>query len=236
MGMKLLPRKEFDAARAREQKAAIDEGAKLARRVDNLREVAATEEENLRNFRTRTIKKIREDIEKEEQILSSLRREVKNTRSAIAKEEQEIETKRKYLQDRAEALDIVAESIDKREKESNQREKDTEWNLSEAHRIRAQAETKNLLADQRLLDAKRDGILAQEVLESANRVHEKAQTKLRTVNLALAEREKAVKKREYSATVRERRNATKTEELRIEWTRLKDRKAMFERTIKRQSK
>ncbi len=60
--MKLLSRLEINNLKGGERKKEIDEGVKLAKKIDLLRETAAKEEANLAKFRTESLKIIREEI------------------------------------------------------------------------------------------------------------------------------------------------------------------------------
>lgn len=59
--MKLLSKNEIDQKKAVEYRQSREEGLKLARRVDSLREVQAQEESSLQKFRTETLAKIHEE-------------------------------------------------------------------------------------------------------------------------------------------------------------------------------
>lgn len=60
--MKLLTKQELTERKAEEQRREIDEGLKIARQVDRLRETKAEEEASLLRFRTESIKKIQSEI------------------------------------------------------------------------------------------------------------------------------------------------------------------------------
>lgn len=62
MAMRLLPKSEVNKAKALDRQREIDEGKKLATRVDTLRELAAQEDENLGKFRDKMVSQIMEDI------------------------------------------------------------------------------------------------------------------------------------------------------------------------------
>lgn len=61
--MKLLDKKVIAQERSVQRKQEIDEGMKLAKKIDILRETSAQEEKNLALFRIETLKKVREDID-----------------------------------------------------------------------------------------------------------------------------------------------------------------------------
>lgn len=85
--MKLLEKQQVSSLKAKERKTEIDEGAKLARRVDALREMASKEQAILTKFREETAKVIQEDID-------TLIRQRDNIKREIA----EAQTRLRYLQ------------------------------------------------------------------------------------------------------------------------------------------
>jgi hypothetical protein len=60
--MDLLPKKEVERLKADERRKEIDEGVKLAKKVDALRELAAKEEANLEKYRVESTKSLRVEI------------------------------------------------------------------------------------------------------------------------------------------------------------------------------
>lgn len=61
--MKLLTRQEITKQKTAERKIEIDEGIKLARKVDTLRQTALQEEANLAKFRLAALQRTKEEIE-----------------------------------------------------------------------------------------------------------------------------------------------------------------------------
>jgi len=74
--MKLLQKSDIVKAKALDRKMEIDEGVKLSRRVDTLREVHANEEASLDRFRRETLKAIHDEVTTESAKLDTLRSEV----------------------------------------------------------------------------------------------------------------------------------------------------------------
>lgn len=60
--MKLLDKKTISQQRSNERKMEIDEGIKLAKKIDTLRETASKEEQNLANFRQASLDVIHTEI------------------------------------------------------------------------------------------------------------------------------------------------------------------------------
>lgn len=75
--MKLLTKTETRTAFTDQRKLDIDEGKKLATRVDVLRETLSREEQNLEKFRSETVKTIHQEIKTLNDQKETLRKEVK---------------------------------------------------------------------------------------------------------------------------------------------------------------
>lgn len=236
MGMRLLPKSEVDKAKATEQKQAIDEGMKLAKRVDNLREIAASEEENLMNFRRVTVEKIHEEIS-----TKAKRRDELNTEVAILEEKRSkaLEPFTKEL----EAIQIKQEESLRREFFLNEREAvitrhelELENSSKESDGILARAKTKDELSNARLHDAQRAATEAESALAHARLVHEEALAYEAKIIEALTHRENIVLVRENDATIRGKELLAREIALADGWILLRDRQAMLEHEIKRARK
>lgn len=76
--MKLLDKKVIDSQKALERKIEIDEGVKLAKKVDTLRETIATEEKRLADFRIESLKTIQTEIRSYTDKRDTLANEIKS--------------------------------------------------------------------------------------------------------------------------------------------------------------
>lgn len=79
--MKLLSKIEINTLKSVERKKEIDEGVKLAKKVDTLREVASKEESNLRKFRIETLAIIQSEINLKIKERDSLLEEIKKLKN-----------------------------------------------------------------------------------------------------------------------------------------------------------
>lgn len=236
MGMRLLPKSEVDKAKATEQKQVIDEGMKLAKKIDNLREIAASEEENLMNFRRVTVEKIHEEISIEANKRDELKTEV-----AILEEK-----RRKALEPLTKELEAVQfkqEDSLRREFFLNEREAIiTRHELElgntskEAEGVLARAKTKDELSNARLHDAERAAKDAESALAHAKQVEEEALAYEAKIKDALTHRENIVLTRENDATIRGKELFNREKTLADGWILLIDRQAMLEQEIKRARK
>ncbi len=81
--IRLLPKSEIDRAKALDRQREIDEGKKLATRVDGLRQTHAKEEAELQSFRSKTLAQIQLEINGEIERLENAKRKVKEKRDEL---------------------------------------------------------------------------------------------------------------------------------------------------------
>lgn len=126
--MKLLEKREIDKLKAIDRRKEIDEGIKLARKVDTLRELSAKEETNLLKFRDESIKKVKEEINiliaekeallndptllKKEKVLSQVKVELENSFKKLNKEKRAVEELRRSILDKETNLIARESQID----------------------------------------------------------------------------------------------------------------------------
>jgi len=233
MAMKLLSKTEVIAVKAQERLVEVQEGLKVARKVDALREAAAKEETSLELFRSETLKKIHEEI-----------KSVTDTRDALKEEVRQLE------QDKKEAL----KPLDAAWQEVNVA-KDTANRMVEEHaktRFALAEWTKELEQQEKGIAKERAKlmnmhILVKKALEEADTL--KADTEL-TNNVAhtayqkflterqeqkrlLTARESEVSAREKRVQRQKEKNDQRHIDLNAREKILKDRIALFERNLKR---
>ncbi len=81
--MRLMKKSEVEKLKILERKREQDEGLKLARRVDSLRELAANEESKYTKFRDGMIGEIQKQINEKQAELDALERMIKNLKSNL---------------------------------------------------------------------------------------------------------------------------------------------------------
>lgn len=236
MGMRLLPKPEFEKAKAAEQKREIDEGLKLARRVDNLREVVAQEEASLGEFRSKTVSIIHEQIAAEIQKKDNLTKEVQDledrkreARKSLDEEWTEVLEMAKDVGIRKNGLDVRAGELDRRETDVSDREGGSE---TRSRRL----DTREKLIEGFLDEADKSTKKAQRILESARVADSDSKETARLRVVELTHREELVSSREESATMKETDLLAREKALADGLILLRDREAMLERDIKRTQK
>lgn len=173
MAIRLLNRQEIDRRKARERKIEVDEGLKVARTVDALREMRAKEEDGLQKWRRETIAVIHGEIGKKEKEKAVLFREVAELRKEKEEGIKELNDERAKLVKKEASLD----------------EKERKLRDAEAELEKKSSEITNMHHDISLVDA-RTKLIHNIVLEkhdSARKMEEDAKKKSVIVDKAVAE-------------------------------------------------
>lgn len=226
MVMRLLKKKEIDKLKAADRKREIDEGIKLATRVDGLRQLAASEETQLETFRVETLKSIHEETA--EAIIK---------RDTLTKEVAELEDRKKValeplteawnalneekasFNDKVANFDLVRKYFANDEADLVERKKNLE--LEEA-RVRAKGITlDDNIKESAKLKAQNKQLLEESVNSANIRTRE-----LDNRERAVASRETAVLNREQNASVREAEQDMRERALNNKEVRQKDREAL----------
>jgi hypothetical protein len=232
MAIRLLTKAEIDRAKADQRKKEVDEGLKLARRVDNLREVAAEEEASLSKFRKETVAKIHEELstlEAKKSILVGEIGQLKKERKELLKP---LHEEWALFHREIARLETLREDVLSLKTTVIEREKGTKEALKKAANELAKAALKDERATELLLDADKASREASLALENAREVEAKVLDKTKKVDQELAERDMAMAAKERGIEMREKAIEEREAELEKEWAKLDDRKAMVERRIK----
>lgn len=213
MATRLLEKQEIAQKKSNEKRLEIDEGLKLARKVDSLRETAAVEEAKLKKFRDESLRQIKSEItpwsrkledikanvlhceERRRKALEPITREMeelKSTREAITRMEDEAYKRTVILTDREEKIKEKEDDIkiQLRKIETKEAKADEHFENSE----KALAESKQVLADA----SQKARTIVREAKDRENEI---------------ITREAQVAVREREAMLREDANARKTKEL-----------------------
>lgn len=129
--MKLLDKKEVLQAKNLSRETEINEGAKLARKVDALRETVASEEKRLADFRLKTLENIRQEVGEVDKVRVALVGEIERLkREKLSIEEPSSEDWKKFEEKNEELIkqkQILQEERDVAERiYNNLRRKDRE--------------------------------------------------------------------------------------------------------------
>lgn len=234
--MHLLSKQEINTAKITERRQEIDEGVKLAKKVDALREVSAKEEANLSKFRSESLKQLKNDIEvltRQKNVLQEELTRLEEDRKSLQKP---LDNKWAEFWEKSEKLNSKEKEIEARivqldQKESLQIKSDYELSLKSdrLENYKSQIE-KNLL----------DSI---KVVEQAQLKLDKAQEKLEKIDILVEKESAELLKREGQVAVEERnsrilRESLNQRELKLNHREkfINDKYATLERTINRLKK
>lgn len=231
--MKLLQKSEIDKAKALDRQREINEGTKLARRVDSLRQIQAEEEASLNKFRIATIKGIKEETAALEKVKVSLETEVvdlekrkKEALIPLTEEQERLQERRTELEDYDQALRDIGSDLEEKDSHLARREREL---VIEEQRIAVEKERTTKLL-----------MRADETAEEARRTLLMINNDKQLLKMTLEEADKEVHHRLAQVTSKEKGMARREEEIRKAeaelvkgWKNLKDREETFKRTIKR---
>ena len=195
MVVRLLPRQEVDKRKAEEQRQAIQEGLKVAERVDTLLETLASEEKAFEKYRIDSLKTIQEEIqakrqEKEEieATVIKLRSERAELMEPVTQHWQEIEAAEKQIEAKEAALYSLEHQLSQKASDLLHKERELE-------NIEARAENLKQLAGAMFSQAE---VKVAEAKEEAAEMRNKAQAELSLMEIRLVE----VEKRETGVTIK----------------------------------
>lgn len=234
--MRLVDKKQVAADTATQRKKDIDEGIKLASKVDILRETVVTEEGNLRRFREETTKAIQKEIDDLVHVKDTLKGEIsvleRRKAEAMIPLDAEWEKLRqgqqKLLTD-TQAWGEKSDILKERQNAVERGEKEVEIDKERAKDLTHRAAQSLAQADETLKEAR----------ESAADIRNKAQIVLGQCELKNQDaelREKAVAVREKEVEVVWGKVRAKETDLATRELTLKDQYSTLERTTKRLKK
>lgn len=236
MPIKLLSKQEINQKQALQRHAEVEEGRKLAKRVDNLRELAVEEEASLASFRVNTLKAINQEIKKatteHEAVLAQvkeLRGELETGFSELEKAKNEVKLKEQDLVSRETQVEQRTKLVKDKEK---QIKKGFEENLTMASRLE--------YANARLISVNAE---ADVKIQTANDMFDDAELRrgqvdrlYQRVTEELYHKDITVASKERDLIIRAGHLDERTEALRIKELNLIDREQTLDREFKRLKK
>jgi hypothetical protein len=231
--IRLLSKQEVDKAKAIDRKREVDEGLKLARKVDDLREIVVQEEASLEKFRRATVANIHTATTEAQRILDQIKAEV----AVLRREHKDLE--RVLAEDWSEvgeaqpALAKLRKSLEEKEKVLVEAERMALAELEYAKIDRIGAGKDRRQASSLLNDALQDKREAMIALEKVHKMEKNVKDTRTVLEQEFTDRDKVLAKKERDFALKEHNVTERERELSVGWKILNDRKAMFERTIKR---
>ena len=235
MSMRLMPKSKVSQANAVAKKKDIDEGVKLAKRIDGLRETLADEEQSLDKFRVAQIEGIKAETAPLEEYLGGLKKEI-----------EELERTRAQLliplDEEWDKVNKLKEELKQKEHEVGEVQKATKKDKDEAReelRTAKDAKKQAVFCEKEAENKLNDATIE---LRNAKELKEQAVTTIREADIykheALAivtEEQRKLKLREEALVINEEKNEEDREEIAATKLQLEDQRATLGRVLKRKS-
>lgn len=234
--MRLLKKQEIASLKAKEQAREIQEGVKIASKVDSLRELQATTEQNLEKYRRETLASVQKDIDIAIDRRDEIKKEILVLQDKLDAMLPGMETTRKELKKKEEYLEKTSLDIERRKEELS---------LAELDILEAKKEAKDTLARVKTLEsaialsAQKSAEYEEKTRKTLHSTTEAEKALLRRKNeqeMEFNERERAISTKEDILITQGVLLEKEKKELNAEKIKLADRRAMIERTMERLKK
>lgn len=231
--MKLLQKSEIDAAKVADKKREIDEGTKLAKRIDSLREIAAQEETALAKFRSETLKNLNDEIVPKVAERDSLDGQIKTRKDELIELQKPLDSKWEEIKNREKEIDLRESSVSGRELSAKEQEKKLILAREDVEKTITRAALDKAISEAHIHTAKAATDRANRALEGATKAAKDVLEITRLEEIKLTHREEMVSAREGDVTIKETDLSTREKALADGWILLLDRQAMLEQELKR---
>lgn len=231
--LRLLKKSEIAAAQANDRAKEIQEGLKISRRVDSLRELATKEEATLEKFRSETLRTIGSEISELEGKKDSLKIELVYLREELTKETTLSRDERKNLEALKATLEEKDRKLNAQSEELALAEIDIAIAIKNSQDAVARSRSHEEISKNLHVKAENLAFEAEQKLENTKKIEKSTLKTQKSVEEELFLKQEALKERENSITAREKENASLTRELEAEKIRIADREATLERALAR---
>lgn len=200
--MRLLTKNEITKIRTDERKLEIDEGMKLANKVDTLRRTVLEEEAKITKFRDENIKQLREEITDGVEEKGELLAEIEALKAQKAILLEPLDAKWEKVEEQERLLIELQESLNEQSLNIGYLQSETEKQLTEANLDRERAAEQRSLAEKELLAAQIDHENSEAVFGLAEAEKDQLVKEYENKFSALVARENelAAKERDIAAT------------------------------------
>lgn len=204
--MQLLSKRELNQAKQADRQREIEEGLKLARRVDGLRETASEEEAKLTKFRIKSVEQLHSEIKPLEDKKQSLLDEVRELEHRKKIAQIPLVAEWKLLTKAKEELEKLTEEIFRKKSYLAQKEKEVVDTLKQVTEEKARVETLKRTTLEKLTQSENTFVKAQ---KESDEVKKQAESILSSARL----RNKDSLRREADVSVLEREIKIRQESL-----------------------
>ena len=236
MRPRLLKKSEVDQAKAKDRQREIEEGLKIARRVDNLRETHAEEEASLEKFRSETISRINEEITKVSDRRDELKVEVAYLEKRKNKALESLSSEWENLEKAQEKVEKEKEVLAQEKEEIRTLKKEAKAARNEAEKDRLRASDASERQKILLAEADQSRKEAKESLRHAEIFKEEAILLKKTAQDEIIGRKKAIALKERELIILKERLDEREKRQNVRDAQINDRAATLERAFNRLNK
>ena len=233
MSVKLLPKSELASLKAKAQGREIQEGAKIATRVDGLRSLWAKTETDFELYKTSTLTAIQAEITKateEKEQLTTLVNKLKAEYELLLPE---IPLKRQELSKFEKRLMSWEKKLEKREEKAGLLEINVQEALQKAEFAKGRHEDNERISRNLLIQANKKSQEANDTLMTAKSIIATAEKEKKEMENVLTLREMSIKSQEQELLTNQMNLASDRHLLAIEKAKVADMRATVQRSIER---
>ena len=231
--IKLLPKNKIAENKAKQASREIQEGVKVATRIDGLRELWSKTENDFELYKTSTLARINEEIVTLKNKKDKLSGELKDMQSRYDSLMSDIATKRTELAKFEKGLVAWESKLEKREESASLAEIDVAEALEKAENARIRNEDNERISANLVIQSQEKRVQAQNILDTAKNLRDTVENEKKDIEAGLALREYGIKTKEQELSSRELILINERKELESEQILLKDRQETLQRTLNR---
>ena len=233
MSIKLLPKSELANLKAKEKTREVQEGVKIATRVDGLRELWSKTESDFEIYKTSTLSAIQKEIEALTNKRDKVYEELRQMQSKYDSLMPEIKFKRSELAQFEKSLTAWEKKLSKREDDAALLEIDVLEAKKKAEDAEMRSEENERISRNLLIQSEQKKASAENALTTACTIHDKAYQDKKEIEAALELREISIKTKEKELLSKELSLTNFEKELRDEKIRTNDLKETLMRSLQR---
>ncbi len=231
--MKLIEKKEILAAQNLDRKRDVEEGHKLASKVDALRKLAADEQANLLKFSRETLRKVHSDIDSNISERDSIKREVDQLKEARATlqvpldaEWHKIENEKKIIEENKTSIAILSSGLDSRASSITENEKQLSVEENRIQELKEATEKRLRQIDEKEKELTK---ILEESLQRDLEFNSESRQRLERIE----KKESELKYREVDLDSKAENIRIQVEEISLARLKIKDKEGELERAFKR---
>jgi FtsZ-binding cell division protein ZapB len=233
MGVKLLQKSELQNLKAKEQTRQIEEGVKVATRIDGLRELYSKTEQELEKYRTATLMGIQKEISELKEKEDELSAKVKVLQAKYDSMKPDMEAKKAELKEYEKFLGSWDKKLTKREKENSDWELELDDKRQKTEFSLARQEDNERISINLLIEADGKRIEAEQSRQEARNMMAKADTERKDNEAAFILREFSISQKEKELSIMQTELMKGKKELEKEKIQVADQRATLQRSIAR---